>query len=97
MSRSRLSEKALSRLNRPVTMFIDYAELMAEDLVPLPMEDWLRETDRFLANSLQNMLEGKGPVSRGGRSKRRARSMRNFARSRTPTTSPASTGIWRNT
>ena len=45
-------------------MFIDYAELMAEDQVPMSMEDWLRETDRFLTNNRRNVLEGKGRISR---------------------------------
>lgn len=36
----------MSRLNRLVTMFIDHAELMAEDEQPMSMEDWLKGTDR---------------------------------------------------
>ena len=63
VAKNYLNEKELSRLNRLVTMFIDYAELMAEDQVPMSMEDWLRETDRFLANNRRNVLEGKGHVS----------------------------------
>ena len=30
-----------SRLNRLVTMFIDYAELMAEDEILMSMQDWV--------------------------------------------------------
>ena len=37
---------------------------MAEDQVPMSMEDWLRETDRFLTNNRRNVLEGKGRISR---------------------------------
>ena len=51
------------RLNRLVTMFIDYAELMAEDEQLMSMQDWLDETDRFLTNNRRNVLEGKGSVS----------------------------------
>ena len=58
-----LNEKELSRLNRLVTMFIDYAELMAEDERPMSMQDWLNETDRFLANNRRSVLEGKGTIS----------------------------------
>ncbi len=58
-----LNEKELSRLNRIATMFIDYAELMAEDEVPMSMADWLRETDIFLQNNRRKVLEGKGTVS----------------------------------
>ena len=64
VAKNYLNEKELSRLNRLVTMFIDYAELMAEDQVPMSMEDWLRETDLFLTNNRRNVLEGKGRISR---------------------------------
>ena len=64
VAKNYLNEKELSRLNRLVTMFIDSAELMAEDQVPMSMEDWLRETDRFLTNNRRNVLEGKGRISR---------------------------------
>ena len=30
----------------------------------MSMEDWLRETDRFLTNNRRNVLEGKGRISR---------------------------------
>lgn len=64
VAKNYLNEKELSRLNRLVTMFIDYAELMAEDGQPMSMRDWLAETDRFLANNRRNVLPGKGSVSR---------------------------------
>ena len=64
VAKNYLNEKELSRLNRLVTMFIDYAELMAEDEQPMSMEDWLHETDRFLTNNRRNVLEGKGHISR---------------------------------
>ena len=63
VAKNYLNEKELSRLNRLVTMFIDYAELMAEDQVPMSMADWLSEADRFLTNNRQKVLEGKGRVS----------------------------------
>lgn len=64
IAKNYLNEKELSRLNRLVTMFIDYAELMAEDEVPMSMKDWLAETDRFLANNRRKVLEDKGHISR---------------------------------
>ena len=64
VAKNYLNEKEISRLNRLVTMFIDYAELMAEDAQLMSMEDWLRETDRFLANNRRNVLEGKGHIFR---------------------------------
>lgn len=63
IAKNYLNEKELSRLNRIVTMFIDYAELMAEDEIPMSMADWLRETDKFLQNNRRRVLEGKGTVS----------------------------------
>ncbi|MBE6791341.1 MAG: cell filamentation protein Fic [Ruminococcaceae bacterium] len=63
VAKNYLNEKELSRLNRLVTMFIDYAELMAEDEKLMSMKDWLNETDRFLSNNRRNVLEGKGRIS----------------------------------
>ena len=63
IAKNYLNEKEISRLNRLVTMFIDYAELMAEDEHLMSMADWLAETDRFLQNNRRNVLEGKGTVS----------------------------------
>lgn len=63
VAKNYLNEKELSRLNRLVTMFIDYAELMAEDEQLMSMQDWLSETDRFLTNNRRKVLPGKGSVS----------------------------------
>ena len=64
VAKNYLSEKEISRLNRLVTMFIDYAELMAEDEQLMSMQDWLKETDRFLTNNRRQVLDGKGHISR---------------------------------
>lgn len=64
VAKNYLNQKELSRLNRLVTMFIDYAELMAEDEQLMSMQDWLRETDRFLANNRRQVLDGKDRISR---------------------------------
>ena len=64
VSKNYLNQKELSRLNRLVTMFIDYAELMAEDEQLMSMQDWLKETDRFLTNNRRQVLDGKGRISR---------------------------------
>lgn len=54
VAKNYLNEKEISRLNRLVTMFIDYAELMAEDGIAMSMQDWLNETDNFLNNNLSD-------------------------------------------
>lgn len=64
VTKNYLNQKELSRLNRLVTMFIDYAELMAEDEQLMSMQDWLNETDRFLSNNRRQVLDNKGHISR---------------------------------
>lgn len=64
VAKNYLNQKEFSRLNRLVTMFIDYAELMAEDEQLMSMQDWLKETDRFLTNNRRQVLDGKGHISR---------------------------------
>ena len=63
VAKNYLNEKELSRLNRLVTMFIDYAELMAEDEILMSMQDWAEQTNQFLKNNRRSVLEGKGKVS----------------------------------
>lgn len=63
VAKNYLNQKELSRLNRLVNMFIDHAELMAEDEQLMSMQDWLNETNRFLQNNRQRVLDGKGSIS----------------------------------
>ncbi len=63
VAKNYLNEEELSLMNRIVTMFIDYAELMASDNVLMSMQDWADEVDRFLANNRRNVLDGKGKIS----------------------------------
>lgn len=63
VAKNYLNQKEISRLNRLVTMFIDHAELMAEDEQLMSMQDWLAETDTFLAMTHREVLEGKGKIS----------------------------------
>ena len=63
IAKNYLNEKELSRLNRLVTMFIDYAELMAEDEILMSMQDWVDQTNQFLRNNRRKVLSGKGKVS----------------------------------
>ena len=63
IAKNYLNKKEMSRLNRLVTMFIDYAELMAEDEILMSMQDWIEQTNNFLKNNRRNVLEGKGRIS----------------------------------
>ena len=68
VAKNYLNEKELSRLNRLVTMFIDYAELMAEDRVAHVHGGLAaaRPTVSF-PTTAGNVLEGKGRIPPGGR------------------------------
>lgn len=63
IAKNYLNEKEISHLNRLVTMFIDYAELMAEDGILMSMQDWVNQTNQFLINNRRKVLSGKGKVS----------------------------------
>ena len=63
IAKNYINEKELSRLNRLVTMFIDYAELMAEDEILMSMQDWVEQTNQFLMNNRRKVLDGKGKIS----------------------------------
>ena len=63
IAKNYLNEKELTRLNRLVTMFIDYAELMAEDEILMSMQDWVEQTNQFLVNNRREVLAGKGKIS----------------------------------
>lgn len=63
IAKNYVNEQELSRLNRLVTMFIDFAELMAEDCVAMSMADWQKEADTFLKNNRRQIVQGSGHVS----------------------------------
>lgn len=63
IAKNYLNKKELKLLNRLVTMFIDHAELMAEDGILMSMADWIEQTNHFLKNIRRNVLEGKGTIS----------------------------------
>ena len=63
IAKNYLNEKELARLNRLVVMFIDYAELMAEDEILMSMQDWVNQTNQFLVNNRRKVLSGKGRIS----------------------------------
>lgn len=63
IAKNYLNEEELSRLNRLVTMFIDYAELMAEDEILMSMQDWVEQTNQLLVSNRRKVLSGKGKIS----------------------------------
>ncbi|WP_296013737.1 virulence RhuM family protein [uncultured Treponema sp.] len=65
IAKNYLNEKEISRLNRLVTMFIDYAELQAEDGILMKMQDCVDAVNSFLQGNRQKILETKGKISHG--------------------------------
>ncbi len=63
IAKNYLNEKEISRLNRLVTMFIDYAELQAEDGNLMKMQDCVDAVNLFLQSNRQKVLESKGKIS----------------------------------
>ena len=63
IAKNYLNEKEISRLNRLVTMFIDYAELQAEDGNLMKMQDCVDAVNMFLQILRQKVLESKGKIS----------------------------------
>ena len=63
IAKNYLNEKEISRLNRLVTMFIDYAELQAEDGNLIRMQDCIDAVNMFLQSTRQQILESKGKIS----------------------------------
>ena len=57
IAKNYLNEKEMSRLNRLVTMFIDYAELMAEDEILMSMQDWVEQTNPVIIKPLTAPLD----------------------------------------
>ena len=65
VAKNYLNEKELDRLNRIVTMYIDYAEFQALNEQIMSMKDWLDITDEFLKYNRQNILKNAGKISHG--------------------------------
>ena len=63
IAKNYLNEKEISRLNRLVTMFIDYVELQAEDGNLMKMQDCVDAVNMFLQSNRQKVLESKGKIS----------------------------------
>ena len=58
-----LSDKELTRLNRLTTAFLEQAEYMAGEHIPMYMKDWVETLDDMLKRMRSNLLDGAGKVS----------------------------------
>lgn len=64
VAKNYLSESEITTLNRFANMFLDVAELNAEDHILQSMEDCSRTLDDFLRFNRRSVLEGKGTRTR---------------------------------
>lgn len=63
IAKNYLTEKELHRLDRVVSMYLDYAEEQAERRIPMSMEDWAKKLDAFLQFNEYDLLNNIGAVS----------------------------------
>jgi hypothetical protein len=63
IAKNYLHEKELDRLNRIVSMYLDYAELQANKRLVMYMKDWVEKLDAFLRFNEQEVLAHQGKVS----------------------------------
>jgi hypothetical protein len=63
IAKNYLSQVEVSKLNRLVTMFIDFAELRALNQQLMKMKDWLKQVEKFLNFTDQQVLRHAGNIS----------------------------------
>lgn len=63
VAKNYLSKEEIHSLNKIVTMYLDYAEEMAKDNIPMHMSDWIKVLDEFLKFNRKDILEGSGKIS----------------------------------
>lgn len=63
VAKNYLSQDELSTLNRIVSLYLDFAELQAEEHRPMYMKDWVSILDDFLRISRKDILTHAGRVS----------------------------------
>lgn len=63
VAKNYLERDELEDLNRIVNMFLDHAEDMARQKIPMYMKDWVASLDEFLTFRKREILQGHGKVS----------------------------------
>ena len=63
IAKNYLNEKELKDLNRIVTMYLDYAEMQAENHNAMTMNDWVEKLNVFLKFNGREILENAGTIS----------------------------------
>ena len=63
IAKNYLNEDELKKLNRIVTMYLDYAETQAENHNAMTMEDWIEKLNAFLQFNGKEILKNAGKIS----------------------------------
>lgn len=63
VAKNYLNQEEVSKLNRLVSMFIDFAELLALNQQIMTMKDWLKQVEKFLNFTDQQVLQHAGKIS----------------------------------
>lgn len=63
IAKNYLNEKELKDLNRIVTMYLDYAEMQAENHNAMTMNDWVEKLNVFLKFNGREIFENAGTIS----------------------------------
>lgn len=63
IAKNYLSEEELQALGRIVNAYLDLAEDRAQRRIPMTMEDWARQLDRFLGLTDRGILQNAGRIS----------------------------------
>lgn len=63
VAKNYLSKEELDSLNQIVNMYLDHAERMAKDNIPMHMSDWAEALDEFLKFERADILLGAGKIS----------------------------------
>jgi len=64
IAKNYLNQEEITALNRIVTMYLDYAEDMARQQIPMYMKDWAEALDNFLKFNRRELLSHAGKISR---------------------------------
>lgn len=63
IAKNYLSKEELDKLERIVTMYLDYAEFQAKKQIPMTMEDWAVRLNKFLDFNEMEILQDKGHIT----------------------------------
>ena len=63
IAKNYLNKKEIDKLNRIVTMYLDYAENQAARQIPMSMKDWVEKLDAFLQFNDYSVLKNAGSIS----------------------------------